>query len=603
MHWTNKVSGQVDGTTVQIGFVAGDVTVAAHAPVRPAYLSQVRALAPDALADRDDELALLAAYCTCPSTAEKYLWWQAAAWSGKSALLSWFALHPPPAVRLVTFFVTSRLPGQNDRRAFVDNVLDQLLDIAGSPPRGDLTDSTREPYLLHLLTEVSRQVQARGEHFALVVDGLDEDRGVDGSPDAHSIAALLPRTGVRVIVASRPDPSLPDDVPPEHPLHTSAQVFHLAPSSKANAVRDAMIRDVKRLMQGTQIQRDILGLITAAGALSAHDLAELTKTSTWQIENELRTVAGRSFSCKPGDPPMYILAHEQLQAEATKMLAGRLPSYRDQLREWATTYRTQGWPPNTPRYFLRGHTATLITIGDRTNLLDHVTDPLRHATAHLTFGNHHACVNEIEAAQSVFLDAEEPDLVALARLAVHYSNLRETYYEIPTALPQVWAMAGYFDHAENLLSTINDPVRRGHALISTAQELYDHLQAQRANKLLDVVESMAHSFNQYFGEPLHGNLARIAMRTGDHNRARRTVDDVDDMVSRARISAEVALTATQFSTREVAEQWYQEAEDLLKLRPRHTTLLDRKICQVESIDFATSPPQRQPLATQDEQKN
>ena len=55
----------------------------------------------------------------------------------------------------------------------------------------------------------------------LVVDGLDEDRGVTTGPDAHSIAGLLPAdppAGMRVIVAGRPNPPVPDDVPDWHPL-------------------------------------------------------------------------------------------------------------------------------------------------------------------------------------------------------------------------------------------------------------------------------------------------------------------------------------------------------------------------------------------------
>ena len=56
-------------------------------------------------------------------TAGAYRWWRAKAWSGKSALLSWFVLHPPPGVRIVSFFITARLASQNDRSAFIDNVL------------------------------------------------------------------------------------------------------------------------------------------------------------------------------------------------------------------------------------------------------------------------------------------------------------------------------------------------------------------------------------------------------------------------------------------------------------------------------------------------
>ncbi|MFJ1767373.1 hypothetical protein ACIOD2_44075 [Amycolatopsis sp. NPDC088138] len=87
--------------------------------------------------------------------------------------------------------------------------------------------------MLGLLAEVAQDCSWRGERLALVVDGLDEDLGLDGSPDAHSIAALLPMrppAGMRVIVSWRDNPALPDDVPDRHPLREPAIVRRLTPS-------------------------------------------------------------------------------------------------------------------------------------------------------------------------------------------------------------------------------------------------------------------------------------------------------------------------------------------------------------------------------------
>lgn len=87
--------------------------------VRSAYLEQVRQIAPAELQGRDGELAELAAYCTEPGRGP-YTWWRAPAWAGKSALMSWFVLHPPPGVPVVSFFVTARYRGQDNRGAFPD---------------------------------------------------------------------------------------------------------------------------------------------------------------------------------------------------------------------------------------------------------------------------------------------------------------------------------------------------------------------------------------------------------------------------------------------------------------------------------------------------
>lgn len=54
-----------------------------------------------------------------------------------------------------------------------------------------------------------------------MVDGLAEDHGVTLGPDCHSNAALLPRVpphGLRIVLAGRPHPPVPGDVPQDHPL-------------------------------------------------------------------------------------------------------------------------------------------------------------------------------------------------------------------------------------------------------------------------------------------------------------------------------------------------------------------------------------------------
>nr|BFE51146.1 hypothetical protein GCM10017745_45730 [Saccharothrix mutabilis subsp. capreolus] len=194
----------------------GDVNLRTGARVRTRYRHQVERIAPSRLVDRDAELAELTAFCTDPSTEGHYRWWRAGAWAGKSALLSTFVLTPPPGVRVVSFFITARLAGQADRAAFADNVLEQLLTILGEEPPPFLNPATREPHLLGLLADAAALCRERGEHLVLVVDGLDEDRGVTTGHDSHSIAALLPSRpaeGLRIVVAGRPDPPIPATCP------------------------------------------------------------------------------------------------------------------------------------------------------------------------------------------------------------------------------------------------------------------------------------------------------------------------------------------------------------------------------------------------------
>jgi hypothetical protein len=209
------VAGGVQG--LQVGSNNVQLNHFGYVPpvVRSAYLEQVRRIAPTELKDRDAELAELAAFCTGdPEYA--YAWWRGPAWAGKSALISWFALHPPPGVRIVSFFVTARHHRQNDRKAFVDNVLLQLaelLEYRGLP--AGLTDSTQDSHMASMLAAAAAACLQSGERLVLLVDGLDEDRGVTVVPESYSVAAILPRrppAGLRVVVSSRPDPPLPVDV-------------------------------------------------------------------------------------------------------------------------------------------------------------------------------------------------------------------------------------------------------------------------------------------------------------------------------------------------------------------------------------------------------
>jgi hypothetical protein len=88
----------------------------------------------------------------------------------------------------------------------------------------------------------------QGERLILVVDGLDEDRGV-GGPDAYSVAALLPAnppTGMRVVVAGRPDPPIPDDVPRWHRLREPGIIRPLVPSAYAQGIETLAQQELRR---------------------------------------------------------------------------------------------------------------------------------------------------------------------------------------------------------------------------------------------------------------------------------------------------------------------------------------------------------------------
>lgn len=491
--------------------------------VRSAYLEQVRRIAPLQLHDRADELAELAAFCTEPQRGP-YSWWRASAWAGKSALMSWFVLNPPPGVRIVTFFVTARWRGNNDRDAFTHALLEQLADLLEEPLPGYLTDTTREPYLLRTLARAAEVCQERGQRLVLIVDGLDEDRGVTTGPEAHSIAELLPArpaAGLRVIVAGRPDPPVPSDVPDDHPLRDPAVVRVLAGSRRAAVVRADMQRELKRLLQGSPTERDLLGLVAAAGGgLSADDLAELTGVALYDVEENLHAVAGRTFMARASQwqqtgSLVYVLGHEELQSSAVGSLGpARLTEYRTRLHAWAQDYRRRGWPAGTPEYLFRGYFRLLLEVRDTLEILACATDDARHDRMLDVTGGDTAALTEILETQSLLTRAEEPDLPSLARLNVHRTRIAERNAYVPVTLPAVWAAIGHPERGEALARAINDPSQRARALAEMTRTADN---PDRARALADLALAAV----QAIGEPsLRARaLAELAQAVDDPARA------------------------------------------------------------------------------------
>ncbi|MCO1579104.1 hypothetical protein M8C13_25470, partial [Crossiella sp. SN42] len=527
------------GGFANTGVHIGDVNLLTGVPVRTNYRHQVQRIAPPELVDRDQELAELAAFCTSPDTSGAYRWWQAGAWSGKTALLSWFVLNPPPGVRLVSFFITARLAGQNNRSAFIDNLLEQLLALLGETVPPFLTEATREPHLLGLLDTAAQLCRDRGEHLVLLVDGLDEDRGVTTGPDAHSIAALLPAdppAGMRVIVAGRPNPPVPADVPPHHPLRAREVVRALDPSPAARAMRHEMERDLHGLLRGTQLEQDLLGLITAAGGgLTGDDLAELAGCSAWEVGHHLTTVTGRSFARRdsyyhPGAAPeVFLLGHEELQLTAQDMLGPtRLTTYRDRLHTWADTYHDRGWPPGTPEYLVRGYHTMLTATGDLPRLTALVTDPARQERLHDYSGSDSAALAEIVSVLAAQVEQDPPDLTAITRLAIHRDHLRDRHNDIPADLPAACAMVGQVHRAEALLRFLNSSDRVD-GRISLAEVIASRGDRARAINLLEEAAELAR-FDRFSTQL---SVWAAFTRIGDEHQAAALMAKIEDRVSAA----------------------------------------------------------------------
>ncbi|MBQ1100877.1 hypothetical protein KBY55_33655 [Streptomyces sp. b94] len=534
---------------------------APHVPVvRSAYLSQVRRIAPERLRSRASEMDKLTHFCTAPEPGPQYMWWRAEAWAGKSALLSTFVLNPPPGVRVLSFFITARWAGQADSKAFTEVVLEQAWDLMGEPMPMLLTDATREAHLLGAFERAADLCRRRGERLVLVVDGLDEDRGVTTGPDAHSIAAILPAdppSGMRVIVAGRPNPPIPVDVPDDHPLRQPEIVQTLAASPYAEVVRQDAERELKRLLHGTAIEKDLLGLLAAAGGgLSEADLAQLTGLSEGEIESQLGAVSGRTFASRAGrwrsQVAIYVLGHEEIHRQALRFLGEtRLAEYREQIHAWAEGFRAAKWPIGSPEYLLHGYFKLLHSTDDVPRMVTCATDPYRHHRMLDTIGGDSVALAEIATAQEILLRSPAPNLVGLSRLAVHRAKLTQRNDHIPTYLPVVWAQLDRHSRAEALARSITTPARQVRALASVSRHMAAAGDVQRARKVAEEAERCVLTVTEIGGQAhAYAVTARAVARVGDPDRARLLVTRAEDLagsiasgVQRSQVLCTVARAA------------------------------------------------------------
>ncbi|MEP7024457.1 MAG: hypothetical protein ABJB47_11800, partial [Actinomycetota bacterium] len=298
--------------------------------------------------------------------------------------------------------------------------------------------------------------------------------------------SIVGQAPMRVIVAGRPNPPIPDDVPDWHPLRDSGIIRLLPDSPHARDFQRRGRQELQRLLHGSAAEQDVLGLLTAArGGLSGADLEQLTGVPLWDIEEILDTVAGRTCTRRASTwtpqtgPKVYLLGHEELQATAVRYLAHRIGGYHDRLHNWAGSFRSRGWPPGTPEYLLSGYFRLLVTLGDLPGMIACAGDPARHdRMLHLTGGDAAALV-EVRTALDLAAAQDTPDLVSALRLAHHRDQLTDRNVNIPVDLPSVWAIIGQVSRAEALANSTTKP----QALARVAGALAEAGQHQQAETL------------------------------------------------------------------------------------------------------------------------
>ena len=551
----------------------GPVPQGGHVRGDPRLMSNevARSVAPTSgLIGRDAELGELAAFCD--DEGRSFLWWQADAWAGKSALLASFVVSPPPGVLPVSFFITAAQAGQNTSVAFLRDVTAQLEALSGTsqPPASTHGQVANLDWLLR---ECARLASEDGRRLVLVVDGLDEDGSrADG---LRSVASMLPKRlehGSKVIVSGRRNPGLPGDVPADHPLRDPGVVRVLSESEHSIARRDIAAEELAHLLDGGPgLQRAMLGFLVAArGGLTAEDMADLAEVLPHEVEKVLASPAGRTFAPRPFittrgiQKPAFIFSHEELSGEAESKLGKALvEKYREKLHHWAAGYQDCRWPAETPAYLLRGY-GEMLRHHDGPRLVALAADGGRIDRMLDITGSDADAIAEVGAAIDFAAARRNADLATIALLAYQRDRLTDRNIGLPARLPAAWARAGQYPRAESMARDFGGE-SRVQALAWTSIALHDRGEKETAARLMEMAcNELQQLPGRSSGYPaLAGAAAAALARGGELERAETMLAAIDDVRDRDLQLVQVAACMARAGEATRAEEMAESTDAVL----------------------------------------
>jgi tetratricopeptide (TPR) repeat protein len=501
------------------------------------------------LVARDEELADLTAFV---GSQERWRWIQGAAFAGKTALLAWFALHPPDGVDVAACFLR-RTASRADAGYVLSMLTSQLAHLAHRPddrPTSALYERVRDFRIL--LEDAAQACRQRGHRLVVLVDGLDEDQTVERG---FAVARWLPDAttlpdNAWLLVASRAGVPIP--VPDRHPL--TNHIYELTVSVAASELEKLAKDELDNARSAGGLVYDVLGLLAAAiGGLTVTDLTELIHhhgqptISSVQVADIVNGSLVRSVSAV-ADPekleePWRVFAHEMLLDHARALYAYDCPGYYVLFDRWAQEYQQQGWPPTTPPYLLRPYTRQLASQAlDPTctpqqcrhvieALYQIVTHPARGTLLLERTGNPAVYDQEITTTQRLLIDTRErsginDDLELMYRLAVLALTRRPfigTLAEIVVSVSSVWAQAGRFLSALAIAAGLEDVQERTRALTGVVAGVAQAGQMGEAIKVARGIE-----------DPWARALAKVAGRLVEAGEAERAVGLADEAARIAR---------------------------------------------------------------------
>jgi len=563
-------------------------------------------LAPALLSGRGDELAELDEFAT---STERWRWYCAEAFAGKSALLAWWtAHHQLPDTIVVGCFLRRTATEQNTAKHVVNTLSVQLGAVAGLPDA-----ELRQLRLLQVadlagLAELRRLLKTAAPlcpgRLVLVVDGLDESATVrevkEWLPDARALPA-----NAALLVSSRT--GAPAGIPNGHPLHDHRHT--LAPSPVAARLRALAEDEIEEALQdpGGLDHRVLAFLAAADGPLTHADLAHLIRSHTPGVEAaDIQTVWQRQLArtLTPDTGGHGIgFSHDALREYARDRFADELSDRRNDLHAWAQDFAELGWPDDTPRYLLNSYSTMITAERDIVRLVALSTDRHRQTRLREDTGGDARALTDLAAAFQLLVSAYDhpgtipTDLRSVARVVWHRDLLRRSNADTPVELPSVWASLGEYDRAERLAGAIPQASRRAHAFTTLTLEFARLKQFSRAAVVADKAERAAATItvpdrrdralaklagaltyieklreaervaDTIAGDKLRSkSLVRVALELARNKQSadvRRVVSSVTDRVDRTRLLVRLATALAEDGALERAALMLDDAEQLM----------------------------------------
>jgi hypothetical protein len=472
----------------QVGESVGELAIVTVPSARELAVARAqraaKALAPAVLVARDDEMAELSTFVGSDS---QWRWVQGAAFAGKTALLSWLALHPPPDVDVAACFL-QRTTGTASANYALDVLNRQLAAHAVRNYQPAQHLSQQRDDFFDLLDEAARSCAQRGRRLLVLVDGLDEDQTVE---PGLAVSSWIPDTlpgNAWLLAASRAGVEI--GLPEGHPLTHNIEVVR--PSEAATEIEKKAASELDEARRSGGLVYDLLGLLAATqDGLSSDALTELVRrqgrSAVPQVEvvDTLRDRLGRSvlWLADPDEPDEEVLAfaHETLLDRARVLYRADLPRLLDRVLDWCREWalRAEAEADQVPRYVVQHYAERLADTESWTprwldllqpawaRLRDRAPGrylPYREDLARLMQTAHR--VNE----EAVIAGRPAPALAAAVAATIAMAEVESQYQATTCRLVAAWLESGRWSTSRTLqyLATMRDRYQRAVAIGTVA---------------------------------------------------------------------------------------------------------------------------------------